>query len=163
VVIKVVKPKRVRKIKEWVEVTENLDGVKLTEPEQMFVNICLFRCPAIHSRLMRSTLPYRGTNYLSDFVVFEKEHPFWEGVVIEIQGGIFSRHKSGHSSSSGLIRDYSKATTAQRNRWFILQIAPDLPSIEHGVETLRQIFADWEDETHENDERLTEFITGGHI
>lgn len=46
-------------------------------------------------------------------------------VLFEINGGIFARGKSGHSSGLGIQRDYEKVNQAQLQGYDIFVMAPD--------------------------------------
>ena len=140
------RPRQPKVDKPWVEVTTAIEGSKLTEPESYFALAVKNRYPALYARMTRSNLPYEGSNYLSDFTIIEHEHPWYRGLVIEIQGGIYSRHKSGHSSPKGLLRDYAKVTRAQLNRWFVLQVAPDLDSLDQAIENIVDITQQWDED-----------------
>lgn len=44
---------------------------------------------------------------------------------IEVNGGIWSKGNSGHSSGKGILRDYEKSNLAQSMGWKIITITPD--------------------------------------
>lgn len=143
------------KAKVWKLKELELFECKLTPPEQMFVDVARLHYPVVHRLLKRSNAPYEGTGYKSDFTIVV-DHPWYQGIVIEIQGGIYSRYRSGHSSVSGLIRDYSKAACAQRNRWFFLQVAPDDDSIDGACAYIREFLQEISEENDENERLLDE-------
>jgi hypothetical protein len=47
-------------------------------------------------------------------------------VGIEIQGGIYSHTRTGHSSATGLERDYEKAYLALINGWILFPLSPKM-------------------------------------
>lgn len=49
-------------------------------------------------------------------------------VAIEIQGGIWSRGKSGHKSGTGLERDYEKINLAQAHGWKVFLLSESMIS-----------------------------------
>lgn len=44
-------------------------------------------------------------------------------VAIEIQGGIWAKGRSGHTSGKGLSRDYEKLNLAQSQGWTVFQLS----------------------------------------
>lgn len=54
---------------------------------------------------------------------FDYAWPVWK-IAIEYHGGIFAKGRTGHSSISGLLRDYEKLNHAQSLGWIVLQFAP---------------------------------------
>ncbi len=44
---------------------------------------------------------------------------------IEVQGGIWAKGNSGHSSGTGIKRDMDKSNLAQSLGWFLIKITPD--------------------------------------
>jgi hypothetical protein len=130
-----------------------IDDCKMTAPEKLMATRFKCRYPSVYARLRRSNAPYKGTGYKSDFTV-TVDHYHYIGIVIEVQGGIYSRHKSGHSSSTGLKRDYTKTTVAQLNQWFILQVAPDDGSLFAACEAVDEIIQRFNDENAENEALL---------
>lgn len=45
-------------------------------------------------------------------------------IVLEVQGGVYMRGKSGHSSGTGIARDQEKLNRATVEGWRMLQIQP---------------------------------------
>jgi hypothetical protein len=63
--------------------------------------------------LEREYFPIKGRNYRLDFA-----HP--ETMVgVEINGGTWARRRQGHSTGSGIQRDYTKANYCQMNGWVV--------------------------------------------
>ncbi len=152
-----------RKLKspaEWKLEDLPIGDCKMTAPEKMMATCFKSRYPSIYARLRRSNAPYKGTGYKSDFTVIV-EHYHYRGIVIEVQGGIYSRYKSGHSSCTGLKRDYAKTTIAQLNGWFILQVAPDDGSLLAACRVVDEIIQRFADENAENDALLDGYSGGG--
>ena len=46
------------------------------------------------------------------------------GVALEIDGGVWMRGKSGHSSGKGILRDMEKQNVAVANGWRVLRLTP---------------------------------------
>ena len=44
---------------------------------------------------------------------------------LEVEGGVFMRGKSGHSSGTGILRDMTKNNFAVANGWRVLRLTPD--------------------------------------
>jgi hypothetical protein len=148
--------KRQGKLKgEWRLQDDPIVNEELTAPERIMAMRLQLRYPSIFAKLRRSNAPYRGTGFRSDFTI-EVEHYHYAGIVVEIQGGIYSRYRSGHSSSTGLKRDYAKVTVAQINGWFVLQVAPDEESLFAACDTLDDLIKRFESENRENDSLLAE-------
>ncbi len=45
-------------------------------------------------------------------------------IAIEVDGGIYARGNSGHSSPTGIARDMDKATHAALNGWTLIRVTP---------------------------------------
>lgn len=45
-------------------------------------------------------------------------------IAIEIQGGVWAKGNSGHSSGTGIMRDMDKATKANLEGWTLIQVIP---------------------------------------
>jgi hypothetical protein len=45
-------------------------------------------------------------------------------VVIEVQGGVWARGKSGHSSGTGIVRDMEKLSLTSVAGWRTIQVQP---------------------------------------
>jgi very-short-patch-repair endonuclease len=45
-------------------------------------------------------------------------------IAIEIQGGVWAKGNSGHSSGTGIMRDMDKATKANLDGWTLIQVTP---------------------------------------
>jgi hypothetical protein len=46
------------------------------------------------------------------------------GVALEVEGGVWMRGKSGHSSGKGILRDMEKQNIAVANGWRVLRLTP---------------------------------------
>ena len=46
------------------------------------------------------------------------------GVALEVDGGVWMRGKSGHSSGKGILRDMEKQNLAVVNGWRVLRLTP---------------------------------------
>lgn len=57
--------------------------------------------------------------FVYDFVYREAR------ICIEVQGGIWRRGDSGHSSGRGILRDYEKSNLAQSHGWRCFHFAPE--------------------------------------
>lgn len=44
---------------------------------------------------------------------------------IEVNGGVWSKGNSGHSSGKGIMRDYNKSNLAQSLGWNVISVTPD--------------------------------------
>lgn len=68
-----------------------------------------------------------GRRFRFDFVIGE---PDKDRLLVEVQGGIWMRGKSGHSSGRGLARDYEKYNLAVLQGWRVLLMTREM--IESG-------------------------------
>ena len=59
-------------------------------------------------------------------------------IAIEIDGGIWMRGKSGHSSGTGIKRDQEKTTLLSQYGWSILRFEPDECMTIYAIETIRK-------------------------
>ena len=48
-----------------------------------------------------------------------------ERILIEVQGGIYSKQKQGHSSISGILADLARLNLATINNWRMMRFTPD--------------------------------------
>jgi hypothetical protein len=53
------------------------------------------------------------------------------GVCFEINGGLYARGRSGHTSPDGIMRDYSKVNSAQLEGHTCFTLAPDFITPEY--------------------------------
>jgi hypothetical protein len=120
-------------------------GKKLTTLEAKFLSKLRARFPYLESKLTRDDEPYEGTNFQSDFVLRLDNHERFRGIVIECQGGILQRGKTGHSTGHKIIRDYNKCVIAQINGWFFLPVAPTDASITEACDTLDKLFMEFQE------------------
>jgi very-short-patch-repair endonuclease len=54
-------------------------------------------------------------------------------VIVEIQGGIWGKGRSGHSSGRGIERDAIKSFTAQRGGWILLPFTERMMGEQAGI------------------------------
>lgn len=59
-------------------------------------------------------------------------------VYLEVQGGIWKRGKSGHSSGTGIRRDMTKITLATTHGWRPILAEPEELKTEALIETIRK-------------------------
>lgn len=52
-------------------------------------------------------------------------HVIGTNVLIDYEGGLFSKGKRGHSSVSGILRDIEKSTCAQLHGFILIRVAPN--------------------------------------
>lgn len=69
-----------------------------------------------------------GRRFIYDFEIVGKN------VLIECQGGVFSRGNSGHSSGTGIQRDAEKVNRAQMNGYTIFVLTPEKITIPYLTE-----------------------------
>lgn len=86
---------------------------------------------------MREYVGIPGRRFRFDFAWPEKALPYRlpddpspAPLAVEVQGGIFTRNRTGHSSGSGLLRDYEKNNLAVLAGWRVLYVAA--PHIRSG-------------------------------
>lgn len=60
-------------------------------------------------------------------------------VAIEVQGGIWAKGNSGHSSGKGIRRDMDKANLLAQNGWKLLQVEPWQIKDYSAVELIRKL------------------------
>lgn len=83
--------------------------------ENKFLHIWQLAYPQIE--LIREYKGVKGRRFLFDFAEPNSL------VAIEIQGGIWAKGKSGHTSGKGLLRDYEKLNLAQSQGWTVFQLS----------------------------------------
>ena len=83
--------------------------------EQMFINLWKIYYPEIILDSDLKIIPQRRYRY--DFVHCPTK------VAIEIQGGTYGRSRQGHSSATGLDRDYEKNNLAQIHGYLVFQLS----------------------------------------
>jgi len=54
---------------------------------------------------------------------FDYALPKWK-IAIEVNGGVWAKGHSGHSSGKGIMRDYEKSNLAQSLGWKVLTVIP---------------------------------------
>lgn len=62
-------------------------------------------------------------------------------IAIEVDGGIYSKGNSGHSSGKGIARDMDKATHAALNGWTLIRVTPVNLNTLHTLEMIRKAIA----------------------
>lgn len=62
-------------------------------------------------------------------------------IAIEVNGGIWARGASGHSSGTGITRDMDKASLAAVNGWILIQRVPSQLCILATLDLIRQAAA----------------------
>jgi hypothetical protein len=80
--------------------------------------------PIIHQK--KHVIP--GRRFVYDFEIIGKN------VLVECQGGIFSRGNSGHSSGVGIQNDAEKVNRAQLNGYHIFQLTPEKLTVSYLTE-----------------------------
>lgn len=60
-----------------------------------------------------------------------------ESLLIEIQGGVWSR--GAHGRGSGIVRDYEKLNLAVKNGFFVLQFDTNMVKSKEGIELVKSI------------------------
>lgn len=61
------------------------------------------------------------------------------GVLIECNGGVFSRGKMGHNSGSGITRDYEKNNEAVLLGYFVLQFSTEMVLDGRALRTIMRL------------------------
>lgn len=68
-----------------------------------------------------------GRRYRFDFCwPADDPTPDYRGVLVEVQGGIWAKGKSGHSSGRGIQRDCEKLNLATLHGWRVLHITAEM-------------------------------------
>jgi len=62
-------------------------------------------------------------------------------LLVEVQGGIWMKNKSGHSSGVGLSRDFSKGNYSTILGWRLLHFSPQDVRSGKALDTIRQALA----------------------
>lgn len=60
-------------------------------------------------------------------------------IAIEVNGGVWSKGNSGHSSGKGILRDYEKANLLQSLGWKLITITPDQMLTSETVELVKSV------------------------
>lgn len=60
-------------------------------------------------------------------------------IAIEIDGGIWMRGRSGHSSGSGIKRDQEKTTLLSAYGWKVMRITPDQQYTQYTVDMINKM------------------------
>ncbi|WP_286842714.1 MULTISPECIES: hypothetical protein [Sphingobacterium] len=58
---------------------------------------------------------------------------------IEVNGGVWAKGNSGHSSGTGIMRDYEKSNLAQSLGWKVLTVVPSQIKNYEALELLKKI------------------------
>lgn len=69
---------------------------------------------------------------------FDYALPKWK-IAIEVNGGVWSKGNSGHSSGKGIMRDYEKSNLAQSLGWRVLIVVPFQIKNYEALELLRKL------------------------
>lgn len=60
-------------------------------------------------------------------------------IAIEVNGGVWSKGNSGHSSGTGILRDYEKANFLQSMGWKLIIVTPDQLMTPRVIDLIRSI------------------------
>lgn len=60
-------------------------------------------------------------------------------IAIEVNGGVWAKGNSGHSSGKGILRDYEKANKLQSLGWKLITITPDQMLTNETVELINNV------------------------
>ena len=60
------------------------------------------------------------------------------GLLVEIQGGTWSRKRTGHSTGTGIHRDCEKVNTATLHHWRVLLFTTDMVEDGTALDTIRK-------------------------
>lgn len=102
--------------------------------------------------LSRDDTPYQGHKFKSDFILPMPGHPQWKGISIELQGGVMqgtnrksgrSGPRTGHTSASGIARDYEKMIVSQLNGWFFLPVITGDANLLKAISLLDRLYMDY--------------------
>ena len=93
------------------------------EPELQFSEV-----PAWHAyahKLVADGLRKRARPFVADFA--------WPAVCViaEINGGTYAKKRGGHSSGTGIERDYLKATLAMECGWLVIPFSAVMVNSQH--------------------------------
>ncbi|MFD1770869.1 hypothetical protein [Sphingobacterium suaedae] len=77
---------------------------------------------------------YFSTERLYRFDYAIPEHK----IAIEVNGGVWAKGKSGHSSGTGILRDYDKSNLAQSLGWRVIILVPKNLMTDESLKILRK-------------------------
>lgn len=60
-------------------------------------------------------------------------------IAIEVNGGVWLKGNSGHSSGKGILRDYEKANMLQSLGWKLITITPDQMLTSETIELIKSL------------------------
>ena len=63
--------------------------------------------------------------YRLDFAIPVRQGGSDLKIAVEVQGGIWAKGNSGHSSGTGIKRDMNKSNLAQSLGWFLIKVTPN--------------------------------------
>lgn len=75
-----------------------------------------------------------GRSWAFDFT-WEKQN-----IVVEIEGGIWRRHRGGHSSPTGIMRDMAKYNAATRLGYRVFRFTSDQVKNGEALEFIKELF-----------------------
>ncbi len=119
--VKKAKPKRPKaKITGWIDDDRNIQNKK--DNREPFIRL-------VEQELGVDVWPefFFSTErkYRLDFAIPVRKDGSELKIAIEVQGGIWMKGNSGHSSGTGIKRDMDKSNLAQSLGWFLLKVTPN--------------------------------------
>lgn len=117
----------------------------LNKDEKWFYNTLSKTHQYLADKITFNDRPYEGTRYKSDLVLPLPNHPYFKGVVIEIQGGVYQNYgtkgaRTGHASPDGIARDNHKCMIAQLNNYFYLPVMTNKAAYQAAVAFLHEFY-----------------------
>lgn len=99
---------------------------------------------ALADQLMNAGIPFTreyqaipGRRYRWDFAIGEPETT---RILVEVQGGTWSRKRTGHSTGAGIKRDCEKLNLATEAGYRSLQFTSDMVKSKRALYTIKRIY-----------------------
>lgn len=77
--------------------------------------------------------------YRLDYAIPVNQHGIELKIAIEVQGGIWAKGNSGHSSGTGIARDMEKANLLQSLGWRLIQVTPSQLMTNYTLELVNRM------------------------
>lgn len=81
-------------------------------------------CKSCGYILQKEVKILKDRKFIADYIVHIFREFDKEAVIIEVNGGVWRKGNSGHSSGKGILRDYEKSNLSQIAGFIYLQYTP---------------------------------------